>query len=186
MKNEPDPRLQHDFTRRLDVLRQQLADLHKEVVEASGEASKLIKNNKLDKADLCDAGFLFREMKDLLHDCKKETNNCQDLAGRVLAARVTQESMQDSTVTDFIKGNISTANADVKMEAQIPDPDSHEYLALMEELGVPKELRGTRLIRLDWNKFTEYLTQRHSEGKPKLKGLGKEWPRYLCVFRKKN
>lgn len=184
--HSPDKRLDksHEIVKLSDVLCQDVRDLHRRLMDLSAAVNHGMKSASLSLAEQADAGFLFRDLMNVFDECRKEAKATQELAGKLIAARVIQDSVGKPGASDNVKGKLCSATAQMRMEAQLPEKGTPERLALLVHFGVPKELAESELVKPDWDKMAEHVTELAQKGKKLPPGVGKSWPKFWCVFRR--
>lgn len=177
-----DPRLSHERTKALFSMLEKARDLHVELLSGLLALTEDIKAKRLLRADLADAGYICREIGRLCDEIRKEAAARESLAGAILSAIYTQETLNNPSVSDVIRGNICRAKVDMVMEASLPAEGTPEYEQFLDHIGLPESLR--KICKPSWKKLSQMITELASEGKPLPPGIGKSWPRYFAVFTK--
>lgn len=148
--------------------------------------TELIKSAKdMSSEDMCDFGFFCREAENTLDELRKEVKARKELCGQIIAARKTQESLNDPTIKLKVTGQYATGLPDVKMQAQLPKKFTDEYYQLTDYFGINREIAATGVLRLDWKATGELITQLANDGKPTPEGFGKQYPTYVTTFRRR-
>jgi hypothetical protein len=165
-----------------------LRDLHMEMNQKLMEVHEAIpKNRYAADQDLVDLGFISRASKDLLEDWRKVAHKAEERAGFQLGWRVTQASLQNPEVDTTVHGTLAYANTDIEYIPQLPDRSSKEYIDLMVDLGVPREIaeREGKFIKLDFKRIQTYLCGLAEDGKPIPPWVKAMSPNYTSTFVKK-
>lgn len=144
-----------------------------------------LKSKKLSNEELCDFGFICRELENIFDELRKEVKARKDLCGNIIAYKLIQMSVSDPTIQMQVRGQLATGTPDVKMQAGIPEKFSEEYYQLTDYFNVPRKVAELGILKLDWKTVTEFLTRQMNEGKPIPKGFGKQYPLYQVVYRKR-
>ncbi len=147
--------------------------------------NETLKSRTMSNEDLCDFGFLCRELAKLFDELRKEMNVRSELCGSLIAYEKTKEVLSDPSIALKVKGTLATGSPDVKMQAALPKKGSPEYYTLTDFFNVPRDVAETGVLKLDWKQVTEYLTALTQEGKPIPEGFGKQYPKYITTYRKK-
>lgn len=174
----------HNDITRLRALFAKIMDLHHEILDHVLEVNKKSKEQTYSDPDMTDGGYLLREVGSLLNECRKEAEQSCELFGKILAARIIQRSVSNPNASDMTRGTLASAQANMKMEAQIPKSGTMDYDLFLRHIGLPDPVAKTGLLKPDWKKVSEYVTKRAEDGKTTTPGLGKTWPKYSCTFRK--
>jgi len=144
-----------------------------------------LKSKKLSNGELCDFGFICRELENIFDELRKEVKARKELCGQIIAYRLIQAQLQDPSIKMQVQGQFATGTPDVKMQAALPKKDTEEYYQVTDYFNIPREVAETGILRLDWKVCSEFLTRLMNEGKPIPKGFGKQYPLYVTIYRKK-
>ena len=136
-------------------------------------------------SEFVDLGFLCRESENLLDDWRKDCKARKELIGKIIAFEVTKSSLNDPNMNETIHGTLATGTPDVKIWAALPKKNTPEYQAVLDFFYVPRRSIDEGILKLDWNKVKELVTTLAQEGKTLPPGIGKTYPEYSTVFRKK-
>lgn len=170
---------------RLEALYEDLIRIQSEVQGILSETSELLVGPALKLTDAADVGFITRELAKAFDDLRKEAEARSLLAGKRIAVALTERSLSDPNTPMTIQGRLASASPDVKIEASLPRPGSAEFDSFLTYLGVPPELVKSGLIKPDWKRVQELLNRMTEDGVPLPPGVGKTYPRFLSVFRRK-
>jgi len=92
----------------------------------------LIKSKSLSNKDLCDFGFFSKELENIFDELRKEVKARKEICGSIISYNIIKESINDPTIGNIIKGEFSSASADMKMEVALPEKNSEEYKKILE------------------------------------------------------
>jgi len=163
----------------LEKLIREFGDLHHELMLELGNITAKLKKREYSKEELCDIGFLCRELERSFDDWRKDCKARRELAEKVLAYSVMMESL-DGEADDVVRGKLARAVCDVKKEAIIPKRGTDEFYSLMEHFGVTGE--ATEVLKFDWKRMAEFVTKLAEEGKEVPKGIDRTIPKYKATF----
>ena len=158
--------------------------LHHDFLEYLLQLTDEIRTSKLSDPQLCDVGYLLREIETLLDDWRKDCKARKELAGKILAFNFTQASLSDATLTR-IKGTLATGTPDVKVRVKIPPKGTPEYAEALKVLNVPEALVKDGVLKIDWDGISAMATRYANEGKNMPAVLNQTFPEYVTVFRKR-
>lgn len=146
--------------------------------------SGLPKLDDLESADLADLGFFCREIENTLDDWRKTTKAFKEKLSSVLAMRIMQDpaNLNAETAEDTVRGKFASAKADLKVFAELPKRGTANYDMLLNFFGVKGD---TELIKPDWQAMKREVTRRAEMGEPQPPGLGKQYPEYTVIYRRK-
>ncbi len=172
--------------------------LYKEIKESHESMFLAIKrlrevaSRTKDVKELADMVCSVHHCQQFIDDIRKDLNGFEELIEKVCCAMW----LQDPNKSENIKTYHCTATPHVKMMAALPtrkrDPD--RYYALMESLGIKRELwqtpdnEDTRPpIGIDWLGMVDYISDLAAQGKPLPDGIepGKMYPVYTLKIRTK-
>lgn len=147
--------------------------------------NELIKSEGLNNGELCDFGFICRELENIFDELRKEVKARKELCGKIIAYRLVTKSIEDPTIKMQAQGQFATGTPDVKMQAALPKKFTPEYYQITAFLGVPRDVAELGILRLDWKRVTEYITKLMNDGKTVPEGFGKKYPLYVTTYRKR-
>jgi len=174
-----------DIIKEFVGVREQVQLLYNLVYGFLAKNNEQIKSKQLASEELCDFGFICRDLENILDELRKELKARKELCGQIIAFRKTQESIQDPSISMKVQGQFATGTPDVKMQAALPHKFTDEYYQITDYLGVPRDVASSGVLRLDWKRVTEFLTQLTRDGKQIPEGFGKQYPSYVTVYRKR-
>lgn len=158
-------------------------DAQEEMYMAQEELKKWL-GSVNDLEEYADAAYALREIHRLATDIRSMAYQAQTLAERIGCVIAVKDEKLDAIKTPWVH-----ATPDIKMMASLPRKNTPEFVSLMQHLGVPAELsEGPQpVIAVNWNGFTEHLSQLMSQGKPLPPGINAEktYPVYKFNMRKR-
>jgi hypothetical protein len=173
---------------RLWVLWHDVQALHRRVYDTLAWMGRRMKEERdgLSNRELCDFGFLCRELEGLLDDWRKDAKARKDLAGKLIAFNLLKadENVNMMEVEDTVRGVLATAKANMRMEAEIPRLGTAEFKRYCAFYGIPEEALAGECFPLGvhWPRAQEDINARLEEGKPLPPGLGKKYPLFSSTF----
>ena len=138
--------------------------------------------------DKIDTVHTLKQVSGLLDDIRKEIDKLNK------SLQVHTALAMYSAEVDSVKTSFCSAKIDVKQFASYPHKrraDPEQFDKIMGALGVPKELtdRGedSEVVRLNWEGFCQYFSERQGTGKPLLEGIetDKVYTEYTIKTRKR-
>lgn len=166
-------------------VREQASLLYNLVYGFMSKNNELIKSKNLKNEELCDFGFICRELENVFDELRKEVKARKELCGQIIAYRLVQASVMDPTIKMKVQGQFATGTPDVKMQMELPQKFTEEYYQITDYLEVPRKIAESGVLRLDWKKVTELLTQLMNDGKKIPTGFGKKYPVYVTIYRRR-
>jgi hypothetical protein len=156
-------------------------------IEIRSKVSSFIKKNETDLSDLVDIGFLYRELSVRADEMRKDCNAMLELLAKILCHNVAKRSIELGNVLVEPKGVLATANCEIQEVAQCPLNGTPEYTMVLTHLGVKDQLLlDTGMLKIDWNKFQEYIQLCNESGKPLPPGITKKWEVAKVTYRRKH
>ena len=174
-----------NLTETVKQLHDEILNVYNKVCGVMMEITPPIKSKDLSNEDMVDIGYLLRETENMLNEMRKEVKVRKELCGSLIAYNRTKDAVADPSINMKVTGKIATGTPDVKMQAALPKKGTPEYLQFCDHLGVPRSVAEAGVLKLDWNQVTEFCTQQLADGKSIPQGLGKKYPQYVTVYRKK-
>lgn len=172
-------------SQRLEELFDAMIGFQAGVQHVLSDISELLQKSDLRLTEAADIGFMTREISRAFDDLRKEAEARSALAGKRIAVALTERSLNDPNTPMTIQGRLASATPDVKIEAVLPRAGTKEFDTFLEHLGVPPALVESGLIKPDWKRVQEHLNRLQEDGKPLPPGVGKTYPRFHSVFRRK-
>lgn len=166
---------------RLKQALEDLKELHHSLQSLLFEVSDNLNSNKYmnDLPEWSDVGFLCREISMLLDESRKESKARWELASSSLAKYVMVQSMTDPAIETRCKGTLCSVRFTQTMEASIPKAGTKEFEELMAWLGVS---RTDGVVKPDYTKMSEVLTQRAQDGQKLPPGVGHPIMRNTAIY----
>lgn len=141
-----------------------------------------IKRQEYRDETLCDLGFLFREIANISEELRKEASAKQELAGMVLAQRVTTAHVNDPTIDPTVRGELATGMPRLKQEGSVPKYGTPEYVSFCRFLGLPEEAIRRGIFTLSYQRTAELLTELAEQGKNPPSGIAKTYNKFSTTF----
>jgi len=184
----------------LDDLFEPSADVIKEFVDVRDQVQLLynlvygflsknnepIKAKRLSSGELCDFGYICRELENVFDELRKEVKARKELCGQIIAYQLITASVADPTTKLKVQGQFASGTPDVKMQMELPKKFTEEYYKITDHFGIPRKIAETGILRLDWKAVTEHCTKLLQDGKQIPQGFGKKYPKYATVYRKRS
>lgn len=151
-----------------------------------------IKGERYSRVDQCDIGWCFREIAKVADEIRKECKARQELVGKLLAFRMTEDCMNDMDAALSggdaltVRGRFASGTPEVKQHAALPRAGSEEYSLLCKALGLDNDkVIESGVVQFSFNKLADYVSGLMSEGKQIPPGITKTYPSYSTIFRTK-
>lgn len=172
----------------VNEFRKRLLRFRLEMSEQLIDVTERIKAEVHRRPDLCDIGWACREAAKVADDIRKEFNARFELAGKLLAFRITQDAIQNPellTEKDGLvaRGRFASGTPDVSQAANPPKHGTKEYLALGRYLGIPDPVLESSVVRFSYPDLAEMISRSIEEGKPLPDGIRDTRPVYRTTFR---
>lgn len=119
---------------KLKELHDRCLDVYAEYYGAMSSLSPQLKAQEFDNGQLCDIGYLCRDMEKKFDELRKEAKARQELSGSMLAFNITKASVEDPNIDPTARGQYSTGTPDCRIQAKLPKKDTPEYFAIFEWL----------------------------------------------------
>ena len=130
---EPEPEMiEIPIINELKNVHTEVSSLYNLICEFFIKTNEIIKSGNLSSEELCDFGFLCREIENILDELRKEVKARKEVCGQILSYRLTKESLNDSTKELKVSGEFATGTPEMKMEVALPEKNSEEYKKVLE------------------------------------------------------
>jgi hypothetical protein len=122
-----------------------------------------------DLHDLADLAYVLRECYAHADESRKELSRVQALLAKLYYILWAS----DPSAVDSVKTRWCSCTPDPKTVASIPHhaKEPQAYAAIMRVLGVPEAIIPTGLMRVGWEEFGNFLTERTKQGLPIPDGI---------------
>ncbi len=131
-----------------------------------------VKEQKYTLKEMVNIIQAFREMSKFLVDLKREVDGLQNLTESLCCAKWVTENV-NTTKPKPIRTHLATGSPKVSMRAKLPKlrSEPEAYYALMEHLGVSREVVVADYVRLHWPSVCEHISELAEKGEPLPKGV---------------
>ena len=170
---------------RARAMHEQVIQLHMDMSDELYGLLKTLQKRQTHVKELTDIGYYMREISKLLDETRKNAKARSELAGKLIALHVTQQSLNDLSLDTTTRGEVSTASVDVCMQARLPKKGSPAYIQLCRHFGLPEKAIEAGLFKLDWNMVSAYVTHLAEEGIDPPEGLTDQYANHKVVFRRR-
>lgn len=176
----------HDDTKRLQFMLREQTERFLQINQFLQEVIAKVKAGApYSVEDLCDIGFLCRELNKISDELRKEAEAKKDLIGMKIAYIMTERSVSEPDINMTVHGELATGSPDVKTAAAIPKWGSPEYKALCDYFKIPEEAQQTGMFSVNYNRMADIITRMAEEGKNPPPGVLKTYPKFSTVFRER-
>lgn len=174
-----------DLIKEFVGVKEQVSLLYNLVYGFLSKNNDQLKSKSLGSKELCDFGFISRELENVFDELRKEVKARKELCGQIIAFRLIQASVADPTLKMQVQGQFASGTPNVKMEASLPKKFTEEYYQLTDYFGVPRKVAEAGILKLDWKTCSEFLTKQMQDGKRIPDGFGKQYPKYVTTYRRR-
>lgn len=153
-----------ELNQRLIDLHKRAQTLHAEYYNALGDVRD--EARKMKGAPVVDAVYVLKRSREIVDDTRKEINKCLDFIERIGCMIALQNE-------GHLEGDLAKGSGNVKQQPAIPNREDEpdKYFALMDALGIPRELSENRAIKPSFRGIGEFVEKLGAEGKPMPDGL---------------
>lgn len=135
-----------------------------------GYAKNFSQDNVAQFPEMCDLGFLYRELGDLFKELSTTSNAWEAKLSNILCLGMMYQQLKDpEKAPENVRGSLATATPKILTQPKFPKKDTPEFLELMKAMGVP--LENAHLFSPSFKTFEEYLTKLAEDGKPMPPGI---------------
>ena len=135
--------------------------------------------------DLCDLGFLCREIERLTDEMRKDAKAHKELIGKVIAYRRISETMNDENPDLVVRGSLASGSPEMRMRTVIPKRGTPEFADLCRSFGMGDIAIDGALFTPHYIRLADHVTSLIEAGVPKPPGVELSEPVYSTVFRRK-
>lgn len=133
--------------------------------------------------EICDLGFLYRELGDLFKELSTTSNAWEAKLSNILCLGMMYQQVKDPTkAPENIRGTLATGTPKILTQPKFPKKDTPEFLMLMKHMGVP--LENANLFSPSFKTFEEHLTKLAEEGKPMPPGIVGKYEVNTMLYRR--
>jgi hypothetical protein len=177
----------HDAVKRFQAAYDAIVSLHRRFYDYMAEMDRVLKSKTLDKQDLCDIGFLFRQCRDQLDDWRKDAQARMEFVNNSLGETMTQEiASRPDKASDKVEGTLANGTLDVIHRGAPPAVGTPEFEAFGKWAGISDTKQFTAgLMKISWTEMEKLLTTCMEEGLPLPPNM-KTWPVFNVKYRKKS
>lgn len=143
------------------------------------------KAGELKKTELCDVGFLCREISAKADEIRKDVNATKILVDKIMSIKVMQETLTDATKPQIVHGEFASGTPQYKKAVTLPRKDTIEYSKMMRYFGVTDKGNEMGAVKVRWQQVCKHVTELVELGKPIPDFLPKIHDDYSVVHRRK-
>jgi len=143
------------------------------------------RTGKLNKEELCDIGFLCREIISQFEEIRKDIGAVKVLVDRIFCIKVMQETLTNPMKSDTIQGDEASGTPHYKKSVTLPKKDTEEYSEMLKYFGVSIEGIEMGVVKISWKQVCDHVTELAELGKPMPKFLPKIHDDYTVIHRRK-
>lgn len=175
----------------LQSLSVRLRGLYSDVVHTLIEiTTKMLAKTAYSVEDLCDIGFLCREMGVQFEELRKEVTARQELAARTAAMTQTEKVLMSGGTDDDLKivARLCTGSPKTGEEFTPPKKGSELFVKLCKLFEIPEEMVTNGVVDFHYRYINNYLAELVERGDPKAKLLAAlitTRPTYTTTFIRK-
>ena len=151
------------------------------VISVSVEA----KAGRLSKKELCDIGFLCRELVSQFKEIRKDVGAVKVLVDKIICIKNMQETLMDPTKSDVIQGELCSGIPHYRKSVTLPKKDSQEYIDMLKHFGITDTGIDIGVAKVSWKQVCNYVTELAELGKPIPKFIPKIHDDYTVIYRRK-
>jgi hypothetical protein len=133
--------------------------------------SEKAKQGKYEKEELCDLGFLCREIVSQCEEIRKDVQAVKVLVDKIACISVMKNTLSNPMGEDNIHGKLSTGTPHFRKTVTLPKKDSEEWFNMLEYFGVEPTEIDSKIVKVSWKGVCNHITE--------LTELGKHIPEFL-------
>ncbi len=149
------------------------------------QIAEQVKAGDLDKADMCDIGFFARELIEQIEDTRKDIKAMKALVDKIACIKVMQETLQDPSKEQSMKGEFSSGRPHYKKIVTLPKKDSPEYQKMLDYFGVSEIGQKLGVASISWKRVCDFVSERAESGKTIPDFLPKVFDEFTVIHRRK-
>ena len=147
--------------------------------------SNKAKSGNFSKEELCDIGFLCRELITQFEEIRKDIQAVKVLVDKIACITVMKETLSNPTDNDTIHGELSSGTPHYRKTVTLPKKDTKEYYNMMKYFGVTDKGIEEGVVKISWNRISKYTTELVELGKPVPEFLPVIHDDYTIIHRRK-
>jgi len=138
------------------------------------------------KEDLCDLGFLCREIVSKSEEIRKDIGATKALVDRVMCLKAMATMLTTQSGEDTVRGELSSGKPHYKKSVTLPKQDTEEYRMMCEYFGITEEGAELGGAKISWRGVCNHITELAELGKSIPKFLPKIHDDYTVIHRRKS
>ncbi len=174
-----------DLTERLKAHLSKVVALHAEGFGILKDAADFIRSAESPLSDMVDLGYLLRDCERHHDELRKDAKAHQELAGKVIAYRRIQDTMNEECPDLKVQGNLATGTPELKSRVKIPKKGTPEYAALCAHFGITNSAIDGALFSPHYVRIADYAHEIQEAGGSLPPGVELGQPHYSTIFRKR-
>ena len=149
------------------------------------EVSKSSRAGEYSKEELCDIGFLCREIISKFEETRKDLVAAKSLVDRIMCIKTMSSMLTSQSGDDMVHGKLSSGKPNFKKSVTLPKKDTIEYEKMMEYFGVSSDGVELGVAKISWKQVCNHITELAELGKPIPDFIPKIHDDYTVIHRRK-
>jgi len=143
------------------------------------------KSNRLSQLELCDIGFLSREIVKICEEMRKDINAMKELVDKVLCTKIMLDAVNSTSKDDTVRTELCSGKPHIKKIVRVPAKDSPEYTQMLQFFGVKPEDIDKGVLRVSYSALCAFVTEQAELGKQTPEFIPQVYDYFTITHRKK-
>lgn len=165
---------------------QEARELYSKVRASVVGISERAKSGEYTKEQLCDLGFLCRELVLQFEEIRKDIGATKVLVDKLMCIKTMSEMLTKQSGDDMVRGELSSGKPIYKKTVTMPRKDTAEYQEMCEYFGIDAKGVEMGVAKLSWKQVSKYVTELTEMGRQIPSFIPKVHDDYTVTHRRKN
>ncbi len=170
----------------LKIQLQEAGVLYSNIRELVIGVSDRTKAGDFSKEQLCDIGFLLRELVTQCEEIRKDLGATKVLVDKIMCVKAMAIMLSTQSGEDVVHGDLASGKPHYKKSVTLPKKDTPEYENMCKHFGVTSEGIELGVAKISWKKVCSYITELAELGKPLPDFIPKIHDDYTVIHRRKS
>lgn len=148
--------------------------------------SSKTKAGDFSKEELCDLGFLCREVVTQCEEIRKDIGATKVLVDKIMCIKSMSDMLMSQSGEDLVQGTLASGKPHYRKSVTLPKKDTLEFQKMLKYFGVTAVGEEMGVAKISWREVCKHVTELAELGKPLPDFIPKIHDDYTVIHRRKS